>query len=1371
MQLRRAHVLLCLLLLPAGSVAGDGASTWNVPRFTADGPTLNKLALNASPKPGTDVVVLDEEDNYVFDVDGRAVHTHYLVYKILTQAGADGWDAVSLDWEPWHEERPTMRARVVTPDNVSHPLDPKTITDAPARDESEKNYGDGRVLRAPLPAIAPGSIVEEEEVLKENASFFGAGVVVRTYFGRAVPVQQLKLVVDAPLAIPLHYTLQLLPELKPQKSKANGRVQIIFERGATDALDGAENYLPREIPAQPQVTFSTGISWQSIAEGYEKIVNEKIVLRDVQSLVNGLIAGKAGEQKTASILQYLSREIRYTGVEFGDAAIVPHPPAETLKHKYGDCKDKATLAIAMLRAAGIPAYVALLNAGQRHDVEAELPGMGMFDHAIVFVPGTPELWIDPTDEYARLGQLPRGDQGRLALIARAESTGLRRIPESSSADNRIVEKREFYLAENGPARVVETTEPHGVFESDFRALYADADNRDNQKNLKDYLKTEYLAEKMVRMERSNPDDLSAQFHLVLEAGSAKRGFTNLESSVAAIRLEGLFDRLPQELLEREKEPEKNVDPAKDKPKKPRTEDFQLPEPYVHEWQYRIIPPLGFQAKPLPPSMKDSIGPSTLTEEFSLEGDGAVKVVLRFDTVKQRITAAEAKELRNKVVPLREGQAILVYFEPTTQVLLNQGKSKEAFQASRELILRHPKEAVHHLQRAKVLLATGMGQTAREEARTAVKLEPSSALAQKTLAEIFEHDLIGRQYRRGSDYAGAEAAFRAAKKLDPDDAEIPGNLAILLEYNQEGERYGPGAKLKEAVVEYQSLKDEQLAKIGLKNNLAFAQFYAGELAAATKSAESVNPQLNGVIVASVTALNGPEAGMAEARKRTGNEGDLKAVLKTAGEMLMRARKYSIAAELMGAGASGSNASNTMALAAMLRKARAHEEIKVEESPTGVVTHMFLLLADPQLTLEKMTAIYSRNAEVVIRNSDPEELDGMVRFGHVMRSSLSRTGFPADVMLDVVLPAMQSQTEGDDTNGYRVILRPPGANKMTMLVVKENGRYKILDSTQKPNAVGLEILERVQAGNVSGARILLDWVRDEEHLAGGDDPLAGSAFPRLWTKGRDGDAEQMKLAAAAILAGSKETARESVKILESARSSAKNDIDRLNFSVALLSAYNNLEEFDKLYGLAADVAKQYPESKRVFLDQELALRRLGRFAEADGLAQEMAKRLPDDLDVARAPIYTAVAHQDYVAARDLGRKLIAAGKAEATDMNGVAWHALFTGTVSPEDVEAATKGSQASQNNASYLHTLGCVYAEIGKPKEAREVLVQAMDALSLDEPDSNYWYAFGRVAEQYGEGEVATADYRQVKKPTKPGQVPGSSYQLAQNRLKSLGDQK
>jgi tetratricopeptide (TPR) repeat protein len=73
-----------------------------------------------------------------------------------------------------------------------------------------------------------------------------------------------------------------------------------------------------------------------------------------------------------------------------------------------------------------------------------------------------------------------------------------------------------------------------------------------------------------------------------------------------------------------------------------------------------------------------------------------------------------------------------------------------------------------------------------------------------------------------------------------------------------------------------------------------------------------------------------------------------------------------------------------------------------------------------------------------------------------------------------------------------------------------------------------------------------------------------------------------------------------------------------------------------------------------------------------------------------------------------------------------------------IETAIRATQMSQNAPNILHTLACLYAEAGKTKEAREVLIQAMDLKELDEPDPDYWYAFGRIAEQYGEKEVALA---------------------------------
>jgi transglutaminase-like putative cysteine protease/tetratricopeptide (TPR) repeat protein len=667
-------------------------------------------------------------------------------------------------------------------------LDPKTLTDSPAADEERDVFSDGRVVRGPLPAISPGSLVEEEDTWSEIKPLFAAGSVTRFSFGRSdVLVHKSRLTIDAPATLPLRYQLQLLPDTKPVRIEENGRVKVLIDYRQTELLDESDNNLPSDIPPRPNIVFSTATSWQKVAEEYGKIVDEQIAAADVTSLVRQLIKDKKSRSdKAATLLQYLDSDVRYTGVEFDDAAIVPRSPAETLKRKYGDCKDKSTLLVAMLKAAGIPSYIALLRAGRRHDVAADMPGMGLFDHAIVFVPGNPELWLDATDEFARLGELPSDDQGRLALVARPESTALTQTQVSSSQDNLLIEKREFHLSENGPARIVETSKPHGSLESTYRSDYTDPSDKDTRKNLSSYLQSQYLAEKLDRIEAHDPDDISKQFTLVLESHAAKRGFTDLDSATVAIRLDTLFNRLPDELEQREKEDDKSAEAANGKPKRVRTADYQLPVAFVTEWQYTILPPPGFQPKPLPANQSLSLGPALLTESFSADSDGVVHAVIRFDTVKRTLSVSEAHQMRDKIVGLREGPPTFIYFEPVAQALLNQGKIRESLQAYRDLIALHSNESVHHLQLAQALLSAGLGQAARDEAKRAVALQPESSLAQKTLASVLECDLVGRKLTPGSDYSGAEAAFRAARKLDPSDNGTTGDFAIFLEYNTWGE---------------------------------------------------------------------------------------------------------------------------------------------------------------------------------------------------------------------------------------------------------------------------------------------------------------------------------------------------------------------------------------------------------------------------------------------------------------------------------------------------------------------------------------------------------------------------------------------------------
>lgn len=1338
-------------------------------RFSEDAPQLYRAVSTISAEKGSDVLVYCDEDKYTFDAEGKSVHTSYLVYKVLTRKGSENWDEASRQWEPWHEEKPALRARVISEGNTVHVLDPKTISDSPANDGEDDVYSDKRVVRAPLPAIAPGVVVEEEVVSRENAVSFAAGTVNSAYFGRRVPVQESRLILDYPETLSMQYRTKLLPNLRTERTTSSGNVQITFTQGALAAMDKPEANLPSDEVVYPQINFSTGKSWQEVARKYGEIVDKQIATSDLTSVANAAIKGKTlREDKVRAIVEYLSREIRYTGIEFDEAKIVPHSPSETLKQKYGDCKDKSTLLVALLRSAGIPSNVALLNAGNREEIDPDLPGMGEFDHAIVFVPGTPEYWIDATDEYARPGQMPEADQGRLSLIASAETSGLKKTPEGTSEENKIVEKREFRLAENGPASVTETTIPGGIFESEFRSYYVDIENKETREGLTNYAKQEYLADSLDKMERSDPKNLSSQFTLTLATKKAKRGATDLDGAVAAIRLESLFNRLPAELQEREQPEKEDDNETGEKPKKARTADYQLPVAYSIEWQYTIKPPIGLQPKPLPAGKKISLGPAVLSYEFSADADGTVRGTFKFDTKKRRFSVAEATELRTKVAELREGEALVVYFEPASQALLDQGKVTEAIEEIRGLVAAHPQEALHHLQMGRVLLKAGQGDAARDEARLAVKLEPDSALAEKTAAEIYCYDSVGRQYRMGSDYANAEAAYRKAEALDADDKAVKANLAILLEYNKEGERYGPGAKLKEAVKEYGEMTDEELAEIGLKNNPAYAMFYAGELSEAKTAAEKLNPQLHSLIVAVEAITNGSQAGMAEARGRTENEENLKNVLNVAGTMVLRLRNYRVAADLLEAGASGSNASSTMAFASMLRETQRREATKYGEDPKGQAIKMMATTIDGSLTKETVMAVSSKNAQIVAERQGDREFKKTLQIARQTRNAFQRMGLPVDAMIDVVLSRIDVRVEGNDADGYRVTLRVPGSQNTILYFVKEDGKYKVLDSGVKPNAIALEMLDRLKAGNTTGAKALLDWIREDQTIAGGDDPLAGFAFPRMWTKGQDADATKMKLAIASLLAETKETANEGVNILEDAIGNTTDEGVKANIETSLILGYENLGRYDKTWSLASELAEKYPESKSVFESQELALRNIGKITEADDLARARLKKDTSDLEARRALVYNSQAKGDYAEARSRGIDIEKIGKAEGFDLNLIAWNSLFTGKTDATDLDYARRASQMSQNNPSVLHTLGCVYAALGKTQEAREVLIQAMDALGLDEPDDNYWYAFGRIAEQYGLRDAAIGDYKRIEKPTEMPQIPTSSWLLAQGRLTSLG---
>jgi len=1362
------------------SAALSATKPWDGPPFSAD-PAILLAAAQSQPVPdGAEVLVLLDEERVEFDLQGRSDYTERLVYRVVVQEGVEDWSSVAASWEPWHQERPTIRARVITPDGAVHALDPKTIEEATAREGQRDVFTDRRLLRAPLPAVAAGAVVEEEIAVHETAPIFDCGVVHRSYFGKDVPVEKTRLVIEAPASQSLQYLVRLLPSVAPQKTESNGRVRLVFESGPMAAIKTVEPLMPGDVPRWPHVAFSTGRTWQDVATRYAAVVDGQIHSADMRDLMNGVeVANKAQQEIAAALAVRLHREVRYTGVEFGEASLVPRTPAETLKRKYGDCKDKAALLVAMLRAAGIPAYMALLKTAPAEDAEPELPGLGDFDHAVVFAPGTPNLWIDPTDEFARVGSLPPGDQGRSALVVSPETTTLVRTPESRSADNRTIETREVFLAELGPSRIIETTEAWGSIEEGYRAAYGQAESKEMRQNLEDYAKSAYVAS-LTGYKKTDAEDLSTPFRLRLEMDHSTLAVSSRIDAVVAIPLGPLVERLP--IVVREERGEGSAENAStaseggSKDKARRKADLELLEPHVVEWRYRIVPPPGFRPQPLPEGGQEQLGPALLMKEFATGADGVVTATLRFDTVKRRLTPDECEALQKGIVKIQKAPPILVKFEQIGEADLTAGKVREALDEFNKLVALHPQEGLHHAQVAAALLAAGIGEAARAEAQYAIRLDPKSAAAYQTLGWVLQHDLVGRRFGKGFDLAGAEAAYRKAIELDPSDKLAHGNLAILLEYNAKGDRYGPGAKLDEAIQEYRSLGDD-LKGTGVEDNLPLALMWARKFDDLKESVAKLQPTATHRVLqlVSIAATEGAKAAVNQALRNIPADEPRQQALQEAAQILLRLRLYPQAADLLAAGAQGTqDAASALARAGLIRNLVRHEDVPLSANDPGtIVKKFFIQFLSGDLVESEISGLLSRQR---VKEAKTEGFDDAKRAMRAVRLELNKAGMGTDVVVDFALTAVRMTVEGDDVSGYHIRTEAPtkegAAGGMVFFVVREGGQYRILDAASLGGdgleAVGDEILERAEKGDLPGARRLLDWAREGQTPTGGDDPLAGPAFPRFWTKGQQGDREAIRYAAAALVAAGSQENGTAIAILREGREKATSDSARLNLDLALAQGFMKSKKYGDLLPVAQRLVASSPDSATAFRLLAAAQIKTKRWEECEKTVAERLRRLPDDPDAIRVQMTLSAERGDMEQAHQFGQKLATLGKATSTDLNNLAWYALVRGAVDEEAIQNAQRAVLSSHSaDPGALHTLASLYAEVGKTTEARQVLLQAMDVEGLDEPDEKSWYVFGRIAEQFGICDAAAADYRKLKPPEADSTSATSTYVLAQRRLKAL----
>ncbi len=1343
------------------------AIAWDAPAFSLAAPDIAAAAAQVQGAGSDDVVIMHEEDSFTFDTAGAAVHTYRVIYKIANRDGISKWSTASSWWQPWRQETPRIRARVIGKDGRESLLDPTTVADSTASSDEPDVYSDSRVLNAPLPNLEPGCVVEYQIVMTDKAPLLGAGSSERVWFGHTDIVLSRRLLIDCPTGMALRYAVRGTQALAPVRQEAGGRLTLRFDATNIAGLKEQEELLTSDTPPVPCVDFSTGASWKDIARAYAQMTDPLLDGTSLKAYVQSITGGTPMKTDAliAAILYRVRKDVRYTGINFGQNAIVPHPPRDTLTRGYGDCKDQAVLLAAALRAAGIDARLALLMAGDDLDVAPQLPGFGLFNHAIVYLPGE-GMWIDPTADFVPPGELPLMDQARRALIITAGTAALSLTPDPPPSRNWFREVREFRLAESGPAALTETSTMGGSFEASYRDSFERSSSTEAHDHLEKYVKSEYDAEGLARFSTSDPRAMDTPFTMTVEATGTKEGATDDSSAVVYVRAGGLLSYLPDFVTQADAAGTTFA----------RKNDLRLWEPFVCDYVYHIIPPPGFRAAALPPDQTVPLGPAILKKTFTLEQDGSVTGVLHLDSVRRVYTAAETVALHEAARAFLAGQASVVSFEQVGESLLAAGRYREALDEFKSLAALYPAEASHRVQISRALLAAGFGEDALAEARAAVALQPALALAHGNLAWTLLHDAFGRILTRGVDIAGARAEYESARKLDPSDSSFTRNLAILDEYNDGLVRYGAGAKLDDAVTLYRSI-EKDIKDSDFWPNLSIDLLYLGRFQEIKTTLQEGAPTatLQALSVAASAAIDGTAAAQKEAARLVASADDRRKVLGSAAQYLLDIRRYPQSAELMIAGARGtSNLTQTMAFADLLKNlAPADAKALDDATPTGLILHFMSLLLQADGTTPALEALMASSVRAAL--VDPSEQEKTERTIDAMRGAVSRMAVPADTMLDLMSRFISVKVLNDGVATAALVTLPafPGFTPTVFYLTKEGNVYRIVDTAADSAGIARESLALLDAGRVNDARSWYHLLRTQhEKTAVFPDISTDPLFTLLPPDGAGPDALRLAAGVALTRSSSPADARLGATLVMPKWRTEQDAARRLVIETSLAQGLLTAGMLTELKDVAAGYLRDAPDNTVALGLLCIALEHAGAPADADALIRTRLAAKPGDIGLQRLLEDRLANAGRYAEAIAVAGSILDSGTAELQDYNNFAWYGLYTGAPDPAVMEQRQLVQRLVEGNAAELHTLACLLADAGRFLEAQEVFEKYLDQSGEASPSSSAWLAYGIRAQRFGLADTARSAFARVKMEDPESVDPGiSSWALAQVHVKQEGTEK
>lgn len=441
---RRARTLLGLAVFLAGAAAaGHAAAPVQLPDWMTQAVSQAPASLPANWKDAKALFLL-EDTLITVDNDGHAVQRYRAVVKILRQQGRDyatptavfSSDAKLRTFHVWSQG----------PDGHPYAMKDSEYTELGVGGDSVL-YADERARVASPPGADPGGVVAWE-VEEELPTYFREAT---WSFQNEVPTIRSGYEIDLPTGWHEEAVWSRHAPVNPVEVSPG---HFRWEQTNLEGIDLTDVPLaPSWVALAGHMTVHFAADplpqgdalWTRIGNWYTSLAAPRSEGGSDLAATARSIGGDGDFMARLSrVADFMQQQIRYVAIEIGIGGWQPHPAEDVFHSRYGDCKDKATLTIAMLDAVGIRATWVSVD-HRRGRIDPNAPSL-FGDHMITAIEipqgyenprlkavvtarnGRRYLIFDPTNAYVPVGDLPENEQGGYGVLAAGEDSQVIQLP-------------------------------------------------------------------------------------------------------------------------------------------------------------------------------------------------------------------------------------------------------------------------------------------------------------------------------------------------------------------------------------------------------------------------------------------------------------------------------------------------------------------------------------------------------------------------------------------------------------------------------------------------------------------------------------------------------------------------------------------------------------------------------------------------------------------------------------------------------------------------------------------------------------------------------------------------------------------------------